>query len=380
MNSLPIQTNNETRVSFNVAYDPFTPLVRNSTPNNNNNNNPHNNNSETTIDFPIDLVYTWVNDTDEKWQESMQRRMIETQYSNQLVDSVASCRWRDLEELRYSIESVCVFAPWIRNIFVITADQTPSWLVETQFPVTIVSHREIFQRFEEHLPTFNSHAIECHLHKIPGLAEHFIYANDDTFFGAPCQPEDFFTPSGQFKVFLSPIDLPTTNPSKMENPNAYVMAQFNTYSALINTYGKTYIPKPPKRLIHQMKPLRRSVYEYCWNHPELMLYLFNTSSNPFRHVTDIDPTNLISQVGLLHQSAVPGKIHSKYYPITDHQPVEPIFRHLKKFKPTPKLFCINDDMKSPTPQKMKKIRIGFQKYLPHRYLSRNTNTNTNKPQ
>ena len=30
---------------------------------------------------------------------------------------------------------------------------------------------------------YNSFAIECFLDRIPGLAEHFIYLNDDMFFG-----------------------------------------------------------------------------------------------------------------------------------------------------------------------------------------------------
>ena len=45
---------------------------------------------------------------------------------------------------------------------------------------------------EESLPTFNSHAIEMNVHRIEGLADHFLYMNDDTFIGRPLQPETFF--------------------------------------------------------------------------------------------------------------------------------------------------------------------------------------------
>ena len=38
------------------------------------------------------------------------------------------------------------------------------------------------------LPTHNSHAVESQLHHIPGIAEHFLYSNDDMFFGRPLQP------------------------------------------------------------------------------------------------------------------------------------------------------------------------------------------------
>lgn len=42
------------------------------------------------------------------------------------------------------------------------------------------------------MPTFNSHAIEINIHKIEGLAEHFVYFNDDTFINSPLEPEFFF--------------------------------------------------------------------------------------------------------------------------------------------------------------------------------------------
>jgi len=325
------------------------------------------------ITFPIDLVYTWVDGSDESWQASfygtLQRQQEQQQQNSTLVDSILPCRWRNLNELQHAVASARAFAPWIRNIFIVTANQTPPWMTSPTYNASqnihIISHQTLFAEYAtDHLPTFNSHAIEAHLHRIPQLAEHFIYANDDTFFGAPCTPHDFFTPEGQFKVFLSPVSLPKTNPSKMPGINAYVMAQYNTYTLLRQTYGASYI-KDLKRPLHQMKPLRRSVYEYCWNHEQLMLYLFNTSSHPFRDISDIDPVNLVSQVGLLHKSAVVGTITSKYYPVTDDRPVEPIFRHLREFKPTPKIYCINDDMKNPTPDKVAKLQAGLERWLPH---------------
>ena len=45
-------------------------------------------------------------------------------------------------------------------------------------------------------PTYNSFAIESYLDRIPGLAEHFIYLNDDMFFGNNVTEGDFFSASG----------------------------------------------------------------------------------------------------------------------------------------------------------------------------------------
>lgn len=42
------------------------------------------------------------------------------------------------------------------------------------------------------LPTFSSHALEVNLHRIPDLAENFVYFNDDMFILRPMSEEAFF--------------------------------------------------------------------------------------------------------------------------------------------------------------------------------------------
>lgn len=63
----------------------------------------------------------------------------------------------------------------------------------------VFSLQEIFPN-HTHLPTYSSPAIESHLHRIPGLADHFIYLNDDVMFGDEVWPEDFYTHQGGQKV------------------------------------------------------------------------------------------------------------------------------------------------------------------------------------
>ena len=81
--------------------------------------------------------------------------------------------------------------PYVRNIILVTNGQVissqyyyftrkvPTWLNLTAPRVRLVTHSQIFPN-EDDLPTFNSNAIEAHLHKIPGLAECFLYMNDGT--------------------------------------------------------------------------------------------------------------------------------------------------------------------------------------------------------
>ena len=112
-------------------------------------------------------------------------------------------RFADNDELRYSLRSLQQNAPWVRHVYLVTNGQVPSWLDLDNPRITLVTHGEIFPN-KSHLPTFSSVAIESHLHRIPGLSEHFLYFNDDVFLGQPVSLEDFISPEGVYSVYLWP--------------------------------------------------------------------------------------------------------------------------------------------------------------------------------
>lgn len=148
---------------------------------------------------PIDAVYTWVDGADPDFQASLAR------YRGQAIESDAggASRFRDGGQLRYSLRSLERFAPWLRRIYLVTNGQVPPWLVPAHPRLTLVTHQAIFPDSGD-LPTFNSHAIELHLHRIPGLARRFLYFNDDVFLGAPLAAADFIDPDGRQQVYLEP--------------------------------------------------------------------------------------------------------------------------------------------------------------------------------
>lgn len=82
-------------------------------------------------------------------------------------DESAAHRFADNDELRYSMRSVEKFAPWVRNIYVVTNGQVPAWLDRTHPKIRLVTHEHIFTN-RSHLPTFSSPAIESHIHRIKG--------------------------------------------------------------------------------------------------------------------------------------------------------------------------------------------------------------------
>ena len=85
--------------------------------------------------------------------------------------------------------------------------------------VTVVSHREVFGDTGL-LPTFNSQAIESRLHRIPGLAEHFLYFNDDMFMGRAVAPDLFFSPGGLSKFFPSSALVDSAKLTETRRPGA----------------------------------------------------------------------------------------------------------------------------------------------------------------
>lgn len=119
-------------------------------------------------------------------------------------------RFRDSEELRYSLRSLEKYAPWIRKIFLVTDNQVPYWLNLENSRIQIVPHTEIFPN-KSHLPVFSSPAIESHIHRIKGLSKKFIYFNDDVFLGAPTYPEDFYFIGGAQRLYQA-WDVPKCAP------------------------------------------------------------------------------------------------------------------------------------------------------------------------
>ncbi len=151
------------------------------------------------IDFDIDFVVSWVDGSDLKWRETFNKYLPKDAKIKAL--DVNDNRYRDSGFFNYWFRTVEKFAPWVRKIHLVTADQHPDFLNLNHPKLHLVSHSDFID--EKYLPLFNSNAIEISMHKIPGLSEHFIYFNDDFFLTKPVQPEYFFSPNGNPRDFAS---------------------------------------------------------------------------------------------------------------------------------------------------------------------------------
>ncbi len=153
-----------------------------------------------TCNRPIDAVITWVDGSDPLHQKK--RLSFLSQSAVDVLPGADDTRFNAINEIDYCILSILKFAPFIRKIFIVTDQQTPkiNQLVRTYFPlrlqdIRIVDHTEIFEDHIDVLPTFNSRTIESMLFKIKGLADEFVYFNDDVFLARPISPTDWFIDS-----------------------------------------------------------------------------------------------------------------------------------------------------------------------------------------
>src|SRR3546814_855429 len=136
----------------------------------------------------IDFVITWVDMNDPKWKQGF------ASYSGKIdnkKNEVTEARFRDHGLLRYWFRGVDKFAPWVRNIDFVTCGQQPEWLDTSHPKLRMVNHEDYIPK--QFLPCFNSSLIEIYLHRIPELAEHFVYFNDDFFIINHLPETRFFT-------------------------------------------------------------------------------------------------------------------------------------------------------------------------------------------
>lgn len=280
----------------------------------------------------IDLVYLWVNGNDPQWLAKRNACIGKTEEK-----SAVNCdgRYADNDELKYSLRSIEKYAPWLRRIFIVTDNQVPVWLDTSNARVRIVDHKEIMP--DVCLPCFNSAVIEHFLYKIPGLAEHFIYANDDMFINKPVTPETFFGKDGLPIVRFNrrPFrkwTLLFKEKVQGKRLSNYVQTIRNSAELVEKKYGKYYGGKTH----HNIDAYLRSDYEHAAKVFEDEIR--TTLPNHVRSENDIQ-RNIYSYVALAEKRA-----HLHY--VTQrtsfrlHIQNESHYGKLERYNPI--LFCMND--------------------------------------
>lgn len=282
------------------------------------------------VSFEIDAVYTWVDGDDPAWQESRLRLQAEMSGEEFHPEAVHTARFRSRDELKYSLRSLQYNAPWFRNIYIVTADQVPDWLDTSHPKIHVVSHSEIFE--PQDLPSFNSNAIISRLHHVPGLAEHFVYINDDVLFGRPVTKEQFFTSGGLALVS------PSNNRRPFGPANIEDGPHFNITRNIRDLIEKEFGKVVSRAIKHTPHPMIKSVhFDMETRFKESYI---ETCSSRFRHHSDIVADQLHHYYAQIIGKAVPGTLTYNYINILDDKYSTVLIETMKNKDRD--AFCIND--------------------------------------
>ena len=219
-----------------------------------------------------------------------------------------------------------------RTIHIVTADQRPSWLDTSHPKINLVSHRDIY-RDPSWLPTFNSSGIETQLHHIPGLAQRFLYFNDDFLLGQLTDPGDFFFSNGVLKFFPSEqrayepdieIDVRGVHPGRPERHRAVQADHAGGRPSIM-----LHVPYPSDRdLLTEMEERWPGQFAAC-------------ASSRFRSSHDLRPIAFMQyHYGYHLRRAMPSTITHRYLALWKPSIIEQLAstQRLRTFK----TICIND--------------------------------------
>lgn len=323
----------------------------------------------------IDFVITWVDMNDPKWKADFSK------YSGRKENTkngVSEARFRDNGFLRYWFRGVEKFAPWVRRIHFVTSGQKPEWLDESNPKINLVNHKDYI--LEEFLPTYNSVVIERYIHRIPGLADHFVYFNDDFYIintiaptrffrnGMPCDIAAFlYNPSWSqwYKRIKNNLKIINRHFDKREvmrrDRDKWFHKSYGSkarWNYLLKPYGKFITLRTP----HNAQPYLKSTFEEVW--AAAGKELTETSVNRFRALNDLTP-ELFRTWQICRGNFEPYNTYSdtKMFPlmVRPRQAVRAIYNQSYS------LICLNDNVHIRNYDRvMADIRAAFESILPEK--------------
>lgn len=255
----------------------------------------------------IDIVVLWCDGDDPAFKAKKEK------YLNRPLDendeSAGAIRTRDMGTFPFWFRAIEENMPWVRKVHLVTDEQVPDWLAVEHPKLHLVDLKDFIP--SQYLPLFNSCAIEIFIHRIEGLAEQFIYFNDDMFVNAPCSPQDFFLKgkprlcpffTNRFPMGDSPYYYHIYN--NMRVANHYCRSRRVALSIIPRSIGRQigfdwsckntalllatafamagfpYVKSP-----HQALPMTRTIVQQIWAHATP--FFDKTAGHRFREDSDI---------------------------------------------------------------------------------------------
>lgn len=317
---------------------------------------------------PIDVVYCWIDGNHDSTKKLLAK------WSKIEGINISRNRTRDNNELLYSIKSVLKFAPWVRNIYVVSSNgRSPEWWDEhfantysNDIPnllnvdgvnnrrIEVIDDSELMPK--EALPTFNSCAKELCLWKIKGLSEHFWYFNDDMILGSPASKADLFHPDGKIKVFLEDSQL---KHSLGEYESRGILM---TDDVLDERFG-IYNNEARSRSVHRHAAYihKKSVYQKIWQ--DYSDLVEETVHSRFRKKNNLQCNVLFTPWFMIHSGMAKESCMKTMHISVGPSPEDNQEAYNMALTLRPKQLCINDDIGNPGSIAEEEITEGLQQFM-----------------
>ena len=321
----------------------------------------------------MDFVILWVDNNDKEWQREFFK------YKN-LEGDKSQRRFRDWKNLKYLFRGIDNFAPWIRKIHFVSWGHLPEWLNKNHTKIHIVKHEDFIDK--SCLPTFNSHTLEVNLHRIEGLADKFVYFNDDTFLIKPVEKDYFFKANLPRDmcifncIYLDTISHIRLNDIIIINKyfNKFDFIKRNLFKVFNFKYGihqiRSLFLSPWPKITgfydpHQPQAFLKKTFEEVWAVEKETLE--KTTKSKFRSVTDVNQY-LFRYWQLMKGQFIPKSFYDTYtIPVKTKKDVELVTKFIERKKYT--MLCINDELGDNINEQdfneiTKRINDSFEKILP----------------
>lgn len=321
----------------------------------------------------IDFVLAWVDGGDPDWVRLRNSYCEDSKGINE-------ARFRDWGVLKYWFRAAEAYAPWVRKIHFVTCGQKPDWLNTDHPKLNLVNHTDYIP--EEYLPTFNSNVIEMNFHRIPGLAEQFVYFNDDMYLNDVVSPTDFFQDGKPCDSAILSQFVPSVQGDDFRhilcNDAAFLNDHFDKHAVMRRDLRKWFSPKYGKFLLkniyfgipkgfssfqnfHIPSAMLRSTYERIWQMEPALLH--ETSTHKFRSANDINQY-ILSYYNICTGNFVPRSASfGKYYTVGDDSAA----LHADIMEHRHKVICANDNVDLiDFESEQKQLTAAFERVLPNK--------------
>ena len=324
----------------------------------------------------IDFVVLWVDGNDPEW------RAEKAKYSPSIEIADAEERYREWGLLPFWFRGVEKFAPWVRKVHFVTWGHLPKWLNIKAPKLHIVRHEDYIP--DKYLPVFNSSAIEVGIHRIPDLADKFVFFNDDMYLIKPFLPTDFFVGDKVVDMLaLQPVVANPKNPimshiyinnslvlckyfdkrgNMKKQPGAYFKLGYPLMYWGYNVLEKVFPLFTGFYTIHAASPYIKHTFEEVWEKEGDLLN--EVQSHRFRDNGDVSQY-LFREWQKLSGDFVPKNIqkYTKYFEIKNDN--TKLIQTIEKQKC--KMLCINDSaVKENIDQIKKQLIQAFTSILPQK--------------